>query len=242
MVATHLFTPDTVVWIAAPHADDEALGCGGVIAAARARGAQVYVLFLTVSGYAPLDAGAVSSHDERMRELETAMKIARVSACDVLFENGKHHCYLDTVPVKELLDWLERGSECSYRKLQPDVVLLPSGLHSHQDHRRAHEAMMALVRVNPVDNGHSRLILEYEIPGMCLPGCASFQPNVYVPLTKAELDAKCEMFGCYRSQLAPPPHARSEHAIRALAAYRGVEAGCLQAEAFRLVRGVFGGV
>jgi N-acetylglucosamine malate deacetylase 1 len=37
--------------VIAPHADDDVLGCGGLMAKLAARGAQVHVVFMTVDGF-----------------------------------------------------------------------------------------------------------------------------------------------------------------------------------------------
>jgi LmbE family N-acetylglucosaminyl deacetylase len=237
MPLTHFIQPHSILWIVAPHADDEALGCGGLIALARERGASVYVLYTTLSGYVPLNAGQPSSHEDRRREVQAAATLAGIHKFDVLFDNGNHHCMLDTVPLKEIIDWLESGSEISCQKIQPDILLIPSAHHSHQDHRRVNEAVHAVMRISPAFASRNRLILEYETPGAGLSGLGGFEPNLYFELSSSQLDAKCEMFACYRSQQAEPPHLRSAYALRALAASRGIEAGYHYAEAYRLLRG-----
>jgi len=240
MQLENMIQAGSVFWIVAPHADDEALGCGGLMSVARRMQAKVYVLFVTLSGYVPLDAGQVSSHNERRAEVNAAMACAGVDGHDILYDNGRHHCYLDTVPLKEMLDWLESESVYSFCKVQPNVLLVPSGWHSHQDHRQVSEAVSALFRVNPLHNHVNRVILEYEIPGMGMPGIRPFEPNMFVELSTEDLEQKCRHFENYGSQLAPAPHPRSSHAIRALAAHRGVEAGYDYAEAFRLLRACVG--
>ncbi|MFZ5433648.1 MAG: PIG-L deacetylase family protein [Calditrichota bacterium] len=236
MPLPNLFGDGCRLWIVAPHADDEALGCGGIIAHARQSNCQVFVLFVTLSGYAPLTAGQPATHQEREAELESAARHAQIAGYDVLYRNGNHHCRLDTVPIKDLIDWLETGSRYAFHKVHPNVILLPSAHHTHQDHRRVHEAGMTVARANP--NGHIpfRIVLEYEVPGTGLAGNGAFNPDFYLALAPSELEMKCNHFAQYRSQVTDAPHLRSLQAIRTLAEFRGMEAGYQFAEAYRNVR------
>ncbi|MDD5087924.1 MAG: PIG-L family deacetylase [bacterium] len=234
--ADGLMWPGCKVWIVAPHADDEALGCGGLLAQAKRVGAEVYVLVVTLAGYAPLSAGTACSHAARTLEMQAALRAVHATGSDVLFGHGDNHCLLDSVPLKTLVDWLETGSPYSFHRLQPNIVLLPSAQHSHQDHRRVHEAMMVVLRTPPNGDVAVRWVLEYEVPGTGLPGVGTFDPNFYLQLTEEDVREKCRLFECYRSQVAEEPHMRSLHAIRTQAAFRGMQTGGYFAEAYRVVR------
>ena len=71
---------------------------------------------------------------------------------------------------------------------------------------------------------------EYALPE------ARFQPNHYVDLNTAALNAKVEAMTAYAGEVRAFPHPRSLEAIRHLAALRGTECGVAAAEALRLVR------
>lgn len=228
--------PGLRIWIVTPHADDEILGCGGLLSRIRDAGSKTVVLCVSLAGQQLREGGVPPSHAERRREFEQVMREAGVTAWDILFANGEHHLQLDQVPINRLINWLENDSACSLTATDPQIILLPAANHSNQDHRRVHEAMISVLRTRPRQLGLPRLALEYEIPCTGSTGLPPFRPNYYVNLPKEHLAEKCRLFSLYASQVAPSPHPRSTHAIETLAAFRGMEAGVDYAEAYRLLR------
>lgn len=219
--------------IIAPHADDEALGCGGIIHQARERGDRVRVLFGTIGGYAAKSGGSDSTTKDREAELAEAMRRTGISEYLAWDPAGKHHLRLDSVPVTELVNWIEH-SKYGLLERGADVVLIPSAQHSHQDHQAMHRASVAAIRTSL--KLRSLAVLEYEIPGTGQAGCDAFDPDIYVEMTERDLHAKIAHFEAYASQVASMPHLRSVHAIRTLASYRGLEGGYEHAEAYKLLR------
>jgi LmbE family N-acetylglucosaminyl deacetylase len=220
------------ILIVAPHADDEALGCGGLIAFARRRGAAVFVLFMTCAGFEPLSGGCTSTDGQREDDLRAAVNEAEIADYDVVFGSDKH-LLLDTVPQKTIISAIESASKCSLRRLKPDILLIPSPSHNHQDHRAVHSAAIAACR-NP--SVAPPLCLEYEIPGTGLLGYPALPADVYVGLSTADLDSKQKHFSRYASQVATGRGFRSHEAIQALAHARGIESGFEYAEAFHMIR------
>lgn len=227
---------DSKLWIVAPHADDEILGCGGLIGRAKDAGAKVYLLLVTLSGFKPIHAGKVSRHAQRANEFRHVAETIGFEGHDVLFKGGKYHLALDTVPVKDMIHWLESESPLAFNRICPNIVLIPSGNHHHQDHRAVNEAAISVLRTDTKHNSHDQLILEYEIPGTGQTGSHAFNPNLYMEMSPDQLENKCKWFSAYGTQVAEKPHLRSLHAIRTLAAYRGIEAGYDYAEAFEIIR------
>lgn len=236
MSLTNLLSRNDIIWIVAPHADDEVLGCGGIMNIARKAGAKQFVLITSLSGFVPISGGRDSTHHEREVELEIVMTEAGVQGYDILFWKGEHHLALDSIPLKDMISWLEAGSKFSLSKMKPNVILVPSAQHHHQDHRAVHEALLSVFRIIPVGGTANTVTLEYEIPGTGQTGFAPFEPNLYIELSEDELNEKCRLFSLYNSQVAEPPQHRSLEAIRTLASYRGFEAGVMNAEAFRILR------
>ena len=62
-----------------------------------------------------------------------------------------------------------------------------------------------------------------------------FNPNVFVQVGEAGVEAKLQALSRYRGVMRDYPHPRSEEAIRGLAALRGAQAGLQYAEAFESV-------
>jgi hypothetical protein len=63
-----------------------------------------------------------------------------------------------------------------------------------------------------------------------------FSPNHFMNLTENQLEHKIEMLGLYGRELQNDPAPRSNHGIRAYAAFRGLFAGTYYAEAFTIMR------
>jgi LmbE family N-acetylglucosaminyl deacetylase len=227
---------EDVVLILAPHADDEVLGAGGFIQLAKTAGAKVYVLFFSVYGLKLVNGGYLTDVKSRKDEIKAVMSKLNIDGYDIMFDTEKEHLRLDTIAIKDMVDWAEAKSACSLSKVKPTFILVPSCKHNNQDHRRVYEVGLSLTRTNPSQDYGRLCVLSYEIPGTGLCGLDSFSPNVYYELSKELLESKCSAFALYKSQVAPKPRLRSIHAINVLAMHRGLEAGYEYAEGFELLR------
>lgn len=121
--------------------------------------------------------------------------------------------------------------------VQPDVVLLPYP-DRHVDHRLVFEAVMVAVR--PV--GPSRfikLVAAYETLSETHWNAPhlepNFTPNWCVDITQT-IDKKIEAMSRYESQVHAFPAPRSLEALRALALFRGSQAGFGYGEGFHILR------
>src|SRR5690349_18236372 len=84
------------VLVIAPHADDETFGCGGTMAKAKALGAQVYVMVVSV---ADLDhyseEHAFVTGVQRASEFRRAMDVIGIDGADLLYTDEKVHMRVD---------------------------------------------------------------------------------------------------------------------------------------------------
>jgi len=227
---------DDIVWIVAPHADDEILGAGGLLLQAQEIGAQIYVLFVTVSGFKTVRGGATVDFETRHQEVLSITKSLSVSGYDILYQGEEKHLKLDTLPTATLVEWLESKSQFGLAHIKPTLVLLPSPKHNHQDHRAVYQAGLSVLRTNPNNEKHRQCTLAYEIPGTGQLGLSGFDPTFYLELSKENVEKKCELFSLYASQVSEEPSLRSLHAIKTLAQYRGMECGYHYAESYELLR------
>jgi N-acetylglucosamine malate deacetylase 1 len=220
------------VLVVAPHADDEVLGAGGLIARSVAEGWQVHVLFATVSGYTSMARKDASSTDARVLEAESAMKVLGVSDYDVLFRED-HHCRLDTVAQADLIGFVEKHLHRGV-----SLVIVPSRAHSHQDHAVMADACAAALRPAPP---HGRLpfvpvVLGYGSPvGDWGYRSGEFRATVFVDISKF-LETKLKALQCYATQVCEYPHPRSVESQRNWSAYWGGFAGVRYAEPFECLR------
>jgi LmbE family N-acetylglucosaminyl deacetylase len=209
--------------VLAAHPDDETLGAGGTIAAARERGDRVHVAVFCSPER--VDAPGQAAAAAKAEELRLAM-----AELDCTFE-----CYgfadqgLDARPLVDLAQAVERTA----RAIRPDHVITHFAGDVNQDHRRVAEATWVAFR--PVPGMRVRLEACY-VPSSTEWGGEAFTPTVFRPLTARQVELKLAAMRRYASELRPPPHPRSEHGIRVALAYFGSCAGVEFAEPFRLLR------
>ena len=221
--------------VIAPHADDEVLGAGGLMALASERHWAVHVLYVTVAGYESLARGDLSGTAARRAEAEAAAHVLGVAGVETLFEGEELHLKLDTVPITRIVSFIEGA----VKRLAPDLVVMPCRGHYHQDHRVVAQACVAALR--PAPPGVRPLVptvLAYGHTGFAWggPECR-FDPTVFVDVTNV-LERKLEALKCYQSQLCEPPHPRSSAGMRAFCATWGACAGVQYAEPFECLRAV----
>ncbi|MBX0331337.1 PIG-L family deacetylase [Oscillochloris sp. ZM17-4] len=217
------------VVVVAAHADDEVLGCGGVMARHAAQGDAVHVLIVTrgIPEIFPPD-----HVDLIFRELRAAHALLGGAGIHFLdFPSPR----LDTVAGYLLADAIKRVVQ----ELRPEVVYAPYQGDLHGDHQAVYQA--TLVAARPIDDCSVRRLLCYETlseTDWASPfGNNTFTPTVFVEITDF-LELKLKAMECYRTQTKAAPHSRSLPSIEALARLRGGTVSVSAAEAFMLVREV----
>ena len=133
--------------VVAPHADDESLGCGGVIALLRQQGQTVSVLFVSDGSMSHPSSKRYppkARRDLREGEALNALKILGVAPADVHFLRLP-----DTrVPVPSSADFGEAVALVREQlaRLQPQTVLVPWRRDPHGDHRATWHLLQAAVK------------------------------------------------------------------------------------------------
>jgi LmbE family N-acetylglucosaminyl deacetylase len=197
--------------VVAPHPDDEAIGCGGVIAGNSGAGDRVVVAFLSSGecGIPCLSADAAG----RLREREAAAAAEVLGVADLHFlrlPDGR----IDAQPARAAarLAWVVRTE-------QPDIVRMPHPHDGHADHQATWSILQQAIRLADIATPD---FLAYEIwTPMAAPD--------YAEDITAFMDRKLAAIGCYRSQLRQLSY---DHGIAGLNAYRGAFlAGSQYAEA-----------
>lgn len=220
----------TVLVIAA-HPDDEALGCGGMIARHAGRGDEVHVLFLT-DGVGARGRGSALGHDPEARHsaAAAAMEILGVASWQSLsFPDNA----MDSVPLLEIA----KSATAAVEQFKPQRIYTHHPGDLNIDHRRAHDAVMIAARPQP--GCPVKEIFAFEVvssTGWAAPSAGlPFTPQFYADIS-AQLEAKLRALESYRDEMRPAPHARSIESVRALAAFRGSQVGVPFAEAFAVER------
>ncbi len=215
------------VLVIAPHPDDETLGVGGTIKRMAASGYRVTVL--TVAAHMP-PLYAKEVHETTVRESRAAHEVLGVSESIYL---DKPAVLLGDIPAHEfnglILDHVSR--------IAPEILLMPY-YDRHIDHRSVFDACMVAAR--PVGAGKNiKLVAAFETISETHWNAPhiepNFVPNLCVDIT-GQIDAKLEAMACFKSQLHDFPAPRSIEALRALALFRGSQAGYGYAEGFHIIR------
>ncbi|WP_167490931.1 PIG-L deacetylase family protein [Nocardia terpenica] len=226
------------VLVIAPHPDDEAIGCGGLLSRITHAGGRAFVLWMTIADIRDYSAAGLSTSDQRYHELRAAAEFWPLTGWH-LARPGTDNLRLDTVARHDLVDLIERGDHSvTLSELRPTVVAIPDPTSYNQDHAAVAAAALTALRPGPGLYRHQpELVLTYEQVGDCWNGQShTSTPTFFVELTPADLDRKIAGLRLHESQWRDHPHTRSETAIRGLAALRGAQTGVDSAEAYRCLR------
>jgi LmbE family N-acetylglucosaminyl deacetylase len=189
-----------------PHPDDVDVGCAGFLI--RAHRAGHYVDLLVVTN------GESGGRAERRR-------VEQIAAARAYNSQGIVH-WLGLPDTTLIVDRaLVETFEVKLTTSDPDLILIPHGEDTHQDHRAVHEAVMSAARYRPN-------VLAYETPTSI-----AFAPELYVDVTDV-WDRKLAAVQAHISQIDKPRNIVSF--VQATSAFRGWHARTSHAEGYRAIR------
>jgi LmbE family N-acetylglucosaminyl deacetylase len=201
------------VAVIAPHPDDESIGCGGVICQHRARGDDVFVVYLTSGELGLKSLPREEAWKIREEEARQAAKVLGIGA--TFFLRG---------PDWSAGDDQERLSQELSRLLvrhAPAVIYLPHLAEWHPDHK----ASLPIVR---------SALASSRIPDPVLWGYEVWTPLVELDRVEnitAEMPQKLRAVRCHQSQLRDLAY---DQAVDGLNRFRGItQARCQYAEVFQ---------
>lgn len=219
------------VLVAAAHADDEVLGCGGTIARHVAEGDTVYAAFLA--------DGVMSRPNATTAQLEqrnsAAAKAHGILGIKKVYMLGLPDNRMDSVPLLDIVQQLEDV----LKEVQPEIVYTHHCGDLNIDHRITHQAVLTACR--PVPGASVKEIYAFEVLSSTewnAPAVNPFIPNVFMDISQY-LAKKTSALKAYELEMREGPHSRSiENSVR-LSELRGNTVGVKAAEAFSLVRALF---
>jgi LmbE family N-acetylglucosaminyl deacetylase len=209
------------------HPDDETLAAGGLLSLAAEKMIKVNVGFSS-TGIASRKED-LPTKDKNLNILSkntlNALSVFKVRRKNIFFGNFPDN-ENDSRPLLDLIKWCEN----IIKKTKPDLILTHHRNCTNIDHRMLHEAVITATRPN-INEKYS--ILSCEIlssTGYLKP--SNFEPNLYLGLSRKNLNDKISAMKKYTTEIRKYPHPRSEKVIKALSILRGSECGNKFAEAF----------
>ena len=209
------------------HSDDSAISASGFLEKLHHEYEMHFVL-VTVSDIYMHHCGNLT-RAERLHEYENYVR----------HFNGSWHrtgelpfdadACLDTLPKRSIVSAIES----TISAVEPDIMII-QGPSFHHDHTIVYEATIAATRPTAQHCPKEIYVMENPTYVHSIGPSTDFAPDLYVTLNEEQLTKKLELFArCFPSQVRDAPNYLSSDGIRAWSRYRGIEARCLYAEAFR---------
>ena len=213
--------------VISPHPDDCILGAAGTMTRFVKAGGEVTVL--TVAIQQP------SLYPEELYHciIEEAKNAhAMIGVKESIFLN-KPALSLGQMPHIELNRYIEDCVE----KGCPTIALIPF-FDRHIDHRACFDS--AMVACRPIGPGRGiDLVAAYEVLSSTYYNAPHLEPNFtpnWIVDISDTIDTKIETMKCFNSQIDEIPHRRSAEAVKALALFRGSQAGVAFGEGYHILR------
>ena len=215
------------ILILSPHADDEILGCGGMISKYSKIGYQIYVVVLTNANIGAPELFSKKLIENIRKEATIANRL--IGTKKLFFENLPA-LNLYQIPMYKISSLIEKY----ILKINPETIFIPSKKDIHQDHKIIFNS--AKIALRPNKKLDVKKILSYEVLSETEwnENQKSFNPNYFIKLKRSEINLKIKAFMKYKSQVKKFPHPRSKEAIFNLSRIRGSQVHFEYAEAFKV--------
>lgn len=212
--------------IVVAHPDDEVLGAGATINKLVKQGNNVAV-------------AVMCNKAQERSNISSSLDVDEINAFKVLGVNKYYlsefpNIKMNTVPHLDLVKFVENCIE----DFAAEVIITHHPSDTNNDHVQTSYAVQAACRLFQRKENVPALkeLLYMEVPSSTEwsfdTSAIRFAPNYFVEIGTEGVEVKLNALREYKGVMRDYPHPRSEEAIKGLAAYRGVQAGCMYAEAF----------
>lgn len=223
------------ILIVAAHPDDEILGCGGLIHKSIQDGSNIRVVFLAEGTTSRFDHNNSEKDEIIEREIiyrencaKEALSSIGLSITNIYFSRRKC-CQLDTYPRLDLT----KNIEFHINDFSPTCLITHFAKDTNIDHRICYEAVLPAIR--PINKNSPNLVLSFEIISSTeLNYAEQFKPNYFFNISSS-IEMKIKACLKYDKEIGSSNNTRSLDLIKALALYRGAQAGYKYAEGFKLI-------
>jgi N-acetylglucosamine malate deacetylase 1 len=173
-----------VLYIFAPHPDDEILGCGGTIAKKLCEKNQIFVVFMT-DGRAALKEQGLSSGPTPL-ELKEIRKIEAYKAAKIIGLKKENLIFFDVEDgrLKDHRELIQTKVVSLFRQKPPTSVFFPQEFEISSDHRETNNIL-------------KKAILHAEV----IPSIYEYSVKWPFPLNKIEENCPCNMFDSIISKM-----------------------------------------
>lgn len=214
------------IMVISPHPDDETLGAGGTLLRYKSEGHQIY--WLNITNVEENGRWSKSFVEKRQRQI---IAICEFYCFDKFIDLKYEPTGLDSVNRNELIEKIGKY----FDEFQPEWLILPDGNDAHSDHKVVYECCMACSKV--FRHPYIKRVTTMEILSETDFGKPDnpFVPNMFVDISDY-IDKKLEALAIYDTEIRERPFPRNMDAVKALGTLRGGMAGCMYAEAFKIIK------
>lgn len=219
------------VLIIAAHADDETLGCGGLITKLKSHKLHCHIHVVTGHG----DNNHPIFNKNQFEQIRNEFKKAIVHLGSPNYSFGNlPAAMLSEVPIYEINKNLKEVIETN----NPNTIFMPSQNDLHLDHKIINYAVKVASRPYLNMNKNLNGLIEYEVPSETNIYSDQiselFSPNLFININ-SEIESKLKAFSEYKSQIQLDNQPRTLEVLKSLAIYRGSNLGVKFAEAYKVV-------
>lgn len=213
------------ILVIAPHADDEVLGCGGVLN--KFKNKKIYWMLLTQI-HLPNKHYNKKLINQKNLEVE---KIAKKIGVKKLFKLGFEASKLNKKDLPNLIESIS----FILKKIKPDTIFAPYLHDAHSDHFFTTYALNHILKSFRYDFVERCYLYEtLSETNLSFVKNKNFKPNVYFDISN-NINSKIELLKIYKSEIKKHPFPRSQQSVKSLALLRGSESNYKYAEAFQLI-------
>jgi LmbE family N-acetylglucosaminyl deacetylase len=142
----------------------------------------------------------------------------------------------DSVQLLDIIKIIEKEKTT----FQPDVIFTHHGGDVNIDHQRTFEAVMTATR--PMEHEKVSTIITFETPSgtewIDSSSSKKFNPNIYIEVSKDNVNAKIQGMESYEFEKRKYPHPRSPEALIIQSQRNGIIVGKDYCETFQLIRNI----